>query len=351
LQAARAPYIVAREREWNEPAPMARIKCIMMQHDETQLLEPWLRYHGHLFGYENLVVLDHGSRAPEVLAVLDRYRAAGVTVEWLDPAPELFTQKGKLVTRAIRALDHAALVRGEAYDFAVPLDCDEFVAVMEPAEVSVERDAIHAAFDALVGEKQALAIEMSFTNAVGRPGGFTTGVAWKSFLPAGGVTELDEGFHRPHSSLADGVRETRLCHLHFRHKPFPVFLEHARRKLAARIDCSDPQALLAYVGPGHHLVPYLFMTAKQYARMSDDLVAFAAPGFVAAARRIGIDGMLFGETAVLPDGAFAVKLPGRRARGFDAAAYMRANPDVARAPHGPLYHYLRHGWQEGRPLG
>jgi hypothetical protein len=325
---------------------MARIKCIMMQHDETQLLEPWLRYHGHLFGYENLVVLDHGSRDPEVLAVLDRYRAAGVTVEWLDPAPELFAQKGNLVAHAIRALD-----RGPAYDFAVPLDCDEFVTVMEPAEVSADRDAIHAAFDALIGEQRALSIEMSFTNAVGRPGWFTTGVAWKSFLPAGGVTELDEGFHMPRSSLAEGVRETRLCHLHFRHKPFPVFLDHARRKLAAQVDCGDPQALLAYVGPGHHLVPYLFMTAKQYARVSDDLVAFAAPGFVAVARRIGIDGMLFADGPAPPDGTFAVKLPGQRARGFDAAAYMRANPDVAIALHGPLYHYLRHGWKEGRPLG
>jgi hypothetical protein len=85
--------------------------------------------------------------------------------------------------------------------------------------------------------------------------------------------------------------------------------------------------------------------------VSDDRVAFAAPGFVAAARRIGIDGMLFADGAAPRDGAVAVKLPGQRARSFDAATYVRANPDVARALHGPLYHYLRYGWKEGRPLG
>jgi hypothetical protein len=325
---------------------MARIKCITMQRDETQLLEPWLRYHGHLFGYENLVVLDHGSREPAVVSVLHRYRAAGVTVVLLDAAPALYARKGGLVTQAIRALDRAA-----AFDFAVPLDCDEFLAVLEPGDLSADREAIHAAFDALIGEARALAIEMSFTNLVGRPGWFATGVAWKRFLPAGGVIELDHGFHAPRASPGAGVRQTRLCHLHFRHKPFAVFLDHARRKLATRVDCGDVQALLSYAGPGHHLVPYLFMTAQEYARVSDDRVAFAAPGFVAAARRIGIDGMLFADGAAPRDGAVAVKLPGQRARSFDAATYVRANPDVARALHGPLYHYLRYGWKEGRPLG
>ncbi|PZQ64166.1 MAG: hypothetical protein DI570_06345 [Phenylobacterium zucineum] len=36
------------------------------------------------------------------------------------------------------------------------------------------------------------------------------------------------------------------------------------------------------------------------------------------------------------------------ARGFDAAFYLRAYPDVAEAGDDPLEHYLAHGWREGR---
>ena len=40
---------------------MPKVACVMMQKDEAILLEPWLTYHGHLFGLENLFVIDDGS--------------------------------------------------------------------------------------------------------------------------------------------------------------------------------------------------------------------------------------------------------------------------------------------------
>ena len=43
---------------------MARVRCIMMQKDESFLLEPWLLYNGYLFGFENLTVYDNGSILP-----------------------------------------------------------------------------------------------------------------------------------------------------------------------------------------------------------------------------------------------------------------------------------------------
>ena len=37
---------------------MPKVACFMMQKNEQTLLEPWLIYHGHLFGFENLYVWD-----------------------------------------------------------------------------------------------------------------------------------------------------------------------------------------------------------------------------------------------------------------------------------------------------
>lgn len=37
-----------------------------------------------------------------------------------------------------------------------------------------------------------------------------------------------------------------------------------------------------------------------------------------------------------------------RSGAFDAEYYLRTYPDVADARRNPLWHYCRHGWQEGR---
>jgi hypothetical protein len=324
---------------------VARIKCIMMQRDETQLLEPWLRYHGHLFGYQNLVVLDHGSRDPEVVALLHRYAAAGVAVERLAGTPEEYLRKGEYTARAIRRLDET-----EAYDFALPMDCDEFLTLFDHDTLSSCRAAIHAAFDALVGERRALRVEMAFANAVGDPGWFSTGVIGKGFLPANSVSEIDHGCHQPRSRLAEGVRETAFCYWHFHNKPFPVLLDHARRKLEKRVDHRDPEALRRYSGDGEHLVPYFFMTPAQYAAMSDDLVRLFAPHFVRVAASLGIDEKLFGQPVPHGPQTLEVRPPGGPRLPFQAEAYLRAHEDVRAAGVNPLYHYLRYGWREGRSL-
>src|SRR5471030_579275 len=94
----------------------------MMQKDETYLLEPWLVYHGHLFGFENLFVFDNGSASLEVRHILARFTREGVNVDWGYASRRDFLAKGELIGGLIRTLDQ----RGE-YDFLIPLDCDEFI--------------------------------------------------------------------------------------------------------------------------------------------------------------------------------------------------------------------------------
>ncbi len=328
---------------------MARIKCIMMQRDETQLLLPWLRHHGALFGFENLIVLDNGSRDTGVLATLACFERAGVRVERAHAQPQDFLDKGRHVARVIAGLD-AASGPEDGYDFALPIDCDEFLAVFDEFGLSCSRRAIDRAFDALLGERRALAIEMSLTNVVGRPGWFAADTLQKGFLPAGSVQEVDHGFHHLRSRLEDGMRWTRFCFLHFHNKPFETLVAHARRKLDGLVDHHDLDALRRYRGMNYHLVPYFFMTEAQYRSIPDRMLTLTAPGFIDLAAALGTDRMLFGGPATETDGTVRLRLPGEAPVAFEGTAYLAAHPDVQAAAVAPLQHYLRHGWSEGRRL-
>ena len=318
----------------------------MMQRDETQLLEPWLRHHGLLFGFENLIVLDNGSRSADVLATLTRYERAGVRVERAHASPRDFLDKGLHAARLIAELDRAG-----GYDFALPIDCDEFLALFDECHLSCSRQAVDAAFDELIGERRAFGIELSLGNAIGRPGWFVVDTMQKGFLAAGSVLDVDHGFHRPRSRLAEGMRWTRFCYLHFHNKPFPTLIAHARRKLEGLVDHGDAQALRGYQGIGYHLVPYFFMTEAQYQAIPDRMLMLQVPGFTRLSAALGTDGPLFGAAPADDGDEVRLRPPGGVPVAFDARAYLAAHPDVRAAGMPPLQHYLQHGWGEGRRIG
>ena len=85
---------------------MARVACVMMQKDEVHLLEPWLSYHGYLFGYENLYVLDNGSTRPEVLLTLARYAGKGVNVDYSPSRRDHYLNKGAVVGALIPVIPY-----------------------------------------------------------------------------------------------------------------------------------------------------------------------------------------------------------------------------------------------------
>ncbi len=70
-----------------------RVACVVMQRDETLCLHPWLAYHGYLFGYDNLFVIDHGSDDRGVRETLRLFETLGVHMQRL-PASADYTQKG-----------------------------------------------------------------------------------------------------------------------------------------------------------------------------------------------------------------------------------------------------------------
>jgi len=259
----------------------------MMQRNEVDCLEPWLRYHGHIFGYENLFVIDHGSDEQSVLATLNSYQLRGVRVRPMSAAID-FKDKGKIMSAALCQVDALGV-----YDLLLPLDCDEFVVMRdETGAPSCDRDAMLAYMAALAGETAMLQVTENFLNTLGHPGIFFALPYQKVFFTRGGCGFVDEGAHWGGSPRSSETKATRLVYVHFHHKRYATLVKMSREKLRAYIDVDDPVALETYRGIGWHLVTNLRGTEADYMSiMTPGGLSITFPALVELFLALGIDPM------------------------------------------------------------
>jgi hypothetical protein len=90
------------------------IKIFTMVKDEVDIIEYWIKYHGTLFGYENLYIVDNMS-TDGTYETIEFYKNHGVHLF----KEEDYKQKGEIMTRLINSIDN--------YDIAFPIDIDEFI--------------------------------------------------------------------------------------------------------------------------------------------------------------------------------------------------------------------------------
>jgi hypothetical protein len=90
------------------------IKIFTMVKDEVDIIEYWIKYHGTLFGYENLYIVDNMS-TDGTYETIEFYKNHGVHLF----REEDYMQKGEIMTRLINSIDN--------YDIAFPIDIDEFI--------------------------------------------------------------------------------------------------------------------------------------------------------------------------------------------------------------------------------
>ena len=114
--------------------PLAKV--FAFHRDEEFLLGDWLYWHCAVFGCSNVVVVDHASTNPKVLAILEAYKTRGVTVETFRGA---FGAKAEALSRAMRA-------RADEARLLVPLDVDEFVVLEADQGFVADARRIRAAF-------------------------------------------------------------------------------------------------------------------------------------------------------------------------------------------------------------
>ncbi len=326
---------------------MPRVACVMMQKDEAVLLEPWLAYHGHLFGLENLYVIDNGSTLAEVRAVLRRFAARGVQVDYSHPTRQDYLDKGDIVGARIRALD------GEGrYDFFLPMDCDEFVIKQTATGFTCDRAAIHAYLETLRGEQQTLRMRFQLDNHPLLEDCYVHSGSSKTFFAAGAFGWTDHGHHCDGSRLAEGSKYTALLHVHFHHMPFERLVRAARQRWIGSVDIDDRDKLKDYQGASAHLARYLLMSAEEYYAQFRRKMLIHFPQPRALLRRLG-------APLVIPrgsDDAGAADHGEANWTTFYAPAhlhmpsYLAANADVAAAGMDAMQHYFEYGFREGRQL-
>lgn len=257
----------------------------MMERDEDTRLEAWILYHAHLFGFDALYIFDNGSTSPATLAVLAKYQARGVRVNYHHTGTAGFHQKGILVANLFRALEEDPANR-----FFIPLDCDEFLVLHDTAgQLTAEPEAVFEALAPLLGDPHILVMPHAYANILGRPGWFQKPYAHhKVFFTEGCVRTMAEGFHRAQSRKLNEERETGFSLLHFHHRPFTEMVEHSKRKLAHFVDVSKPELVAAYKGTSAHVVRYTTMQPEQYAAQFSTGGGLHVPWLVPLCESLGI---------------------------------------------------------------
>ncbi len=328
----------------------------MMQKDETILLEPWLRYHGYLFGFENLFVFDNGSTDAATIGLLEEFAGFGVNVRYDHATGGDFDCKGEIAGELIRAFQ-----QDRRYDVALPLDCDEFVLVLGATGISIARDEILEQLANLAKPGQMVKIGDNLVNRPGLLDLFELKLFDKSVVPIGDFRSIDHGFHEALSNVDPGdYQSCKLCYVHLHYKPIRHVLRHARDKLNPFVNVDDVQALHAFSGTGRHLARYFFMSEPEYYLNFDPDYPYP---FVRYTRFRDFIHLLMAsadfertwqdppERAAQAERLLRSSPVVDMSGPFDTAAYARANADVGDSGMNPVVHYCLFGYQEGRPLG
>lgn len=266
-----------------------KIGCVLMQRNEVNALEPWLLYHAHLFGMQNLCVIDHGSTHPKVHNTLSWYEQDGLKVVRL-PAEADYRRKGDFVTEQLQAPDAQG-----GYDFLLPLDCDEFLALRRDAGgFTCGRAEIFACLESYRGRTETLEVKQNLINVLGHPGRFWAFDYQKVFFTGGNLGIVDHGSHTDVSGRGNGLLETPLVYLHFHHKSWAEHVKAGKEKLRPFVDVDNPEALKGFQGIGWHLL--VQMNAGEEAYKEIMKVTPGPPdvdGLLELFEKLGIDPLFF----------------------------------------------------------
>lgn len=102
-----------------------------MVKDEDDIIEDWLLYHGYLFGYENLFVVDNMSE-DNTFPILEKYKEKGVKVT----RHNNYLNKGTIMSNFMKANKNDA-------DWFFTIDADEFIIICRGGQIEVDKETIH----------------------------------------------------------------------------------------------------------------------------------------------------------------------------------------------------------------
>jgi hypothetical protein len=242
-----------------------KIRAIVMLKNEDDLIVPWIKYHGSMLGYENLVLLDNGSTSDRTLSALRQGAQDGAVVINQYSSQSDFVQKGRIIADVIRRMDLE-----DPADFYLPLDCDEFVACERDGRVDCNGDTLRKELNDYIRCPRPLAIHAGLDNHPHVAAFFR----WsphqrKTFFAEGACVSLDRGFHFGSSHLGIEPIFTRLVYIHYHFKPYALLIEHSKAKLGPFTTDFSSENMKDYVDSqkdAWHCAVHLLRSEDEYVR-------------------------------------------------------------------------------------
>ena len=246
-------------------SPMMKVKvaCLMMQRNETSLLKPWVSYYQSLFGKENIYIFDNGSDDKEVINYLSYLRdECSFNVDFSHQSSADFKRKGVIFRKFIEELQCL-----EHYDIFIPIDCDEFLGVLnhEGDYFDLQSDNIISHLNSLKYEQNALKIKRFFNNFPSSSSKFYRQNGEKTLFTANTINKLDRGYHKG-ESINGKETKTKLTYLHFHNKPLEELKRHSYNKLAPFFNIEDPSVLDELINNNNRLAKNLIETSEGYSK-------------------------------------------------------------------------------------
>jgi len=132
--------------------PVNVIKLFTIVKDETDIVAEWVHYHGQIFGYSNLYIIDNVSTDGTYEKLLKLKQDHGCSVVQMND----YKLKGEYMSRLIREFCSDKTDDGDyKTPIAYPLDIDEFIAYYdtESHAVSCDKSKILAYFNNVIVPK------------------------------------------------------------------------------------------------------------------------------------------------------------------------------------------------------
>lgn len=240
-----------------------RIALIMMQKNETILLNPWLRYHEAMVSAQSIFVFDNGSSDPHTLATLQAAECRGVTVNRKYNQPQDYFNTGIIVAELINHLD-----RENPHDFYFPIDCDEFLACKVNGHLSCSREDLDRSLSEFIGNDKVLTIPHKYVNSPYHRNRYSE-IEWckKCFFAQDACNSLVLGFHNGTSKSGSAEAETNITYIEFHYKPYLEHRKQCKQKIEYLVPNPSRKALTAYVKsqrPNFHAATALLESEYSY---------------------------------------------------------------------------------------
>jgi hypothetical protein len=219
-----------------------KIALIMMQKNESLLLEPWIRYHVDLIGTSSIFIYDNGSTDTKTLTTLADAENIGIKINRTYSHQKDYYARGEIFADLIKSLDAS-----NPHDFYFPIDCDEFLACDIDGKLSCQRDDILASLAPLIRDGEVLTIPHKYVNSpfhINRYSKITN--CKKCFFAQGACEALSDGFHEGKSKDGNQERQTKITYIEFHYKPYADHMRLSAQKIDYLIPRLTRKNLAAY---------------------------------------------------------------------------------------------------------